>query len=148
MFLRLFMTHWNISFKRWHVEHFRKLFCTIIFFFTVVFVEIFFGDIQKVRSLMIPEFWPPPPPPFFILVRFRGPPRPLKVRSFCFELTLSPSISIPVKFWEKKLIMSTSIFGWTERVFKKPQWNLYKMDTIGAWQKVSALWRCPIYRDI
>ena len=27
------------------------------------------GDIQKVRSLKIPEFWPPPPP-LFVLVRF------------------------------------------------------------------------------
>ena len=25
--------------------------------------------------------------------------------------------------------------------FKKPQWNLYKLDTIGAWQK------CPVYGD-
>ena len=25
--------------------------------------------------------------------------------------------------------------------FKKPQWNLYKVDTIGAWQK------CPLYGD-
>ena len=26
--------------------------------------------------------------------------------------------------------------------FKKPQWNLYKLDTIGAWQK------CPLYEDV
>ena len=26
--------------------------------------------------------------------------------------------------------------------FKKPQWNLYKLDTIGAWQK------CPLYGDV
>ena len=26
--------------------------------------------------------------------------------------------------------------------FKKPQWNLYKVDTIGAWQK------CPLYGDV
>ena len=25
--------------------------------------------------------------------------------------------------------------------FKKPQWNLYEVDTIGAWQK------CPLYGD-
>ena len=39
------------------------------------------------------------------------PPPPLKVRSFCLDLTLSPSISILMKFREKKLIMSISIFG-------------------------------------
>ena len=26
--------------------------------------------------------------------------------------------------------------------FKKPQWNLYKVETIGAWQK------CPLYGDV
>ena len=26
--------------------------------------------------------------------------------------------------------------------FKKPQWNLYKIDTIGAWQKY------PLYEDV
>ena len=26
--------------------------------------------------------------------------------------------------------------------FKKPQWNLYKVDNIGAWQK------CPLYGDV
>ena len=55
-----------------------------------------------------------------------------KVHSFWLELTLSPSISILVKIRENKLIMSTSIFGW----------NLYKVDTIGAWQK------CPLYGDV
>ena len=55
-----------------------------------------------------------------------------KVRSFWLELTHSPSISILVKIREKKLILSTSIFGW----------NLYKVETIGAWQK------CPLYGDV
>ena len=89
------------------------------------------GDIQKVRSLKIPEFWTPLP---LILLRFR-PCSPLfffehpssKVRSFWLELPLSPSISIPVKFREKKLIMS--------------KWSLYKVATIGAWQK------CSLYRE-
>ena len=67
-------------------------------------------------------------------------PPPPKVGSFWLELTLSPSISILVKFREKKL-MITSIFGWTQRVFSRPQWNLYKLDTIVAWQK------CPFYRE-
>ena len=26
--------------------------------------------------------------------------------------------------------------------FKKPRWNLYKLDTIGAWKK------CPLYGDV
>ena len=52
----------------------------------------------------------PPRLPLFALVCFRAPPPP-KVRSFWLELTLSPSISILVKFTEKKLIMSNSIFG-------------------------------------
>ena len=73
--------------------------------------------IQKVYSLKIPEFDPPPPPPHpLVIVRpcsFSSiPPSPLlQVRSIWLELTLSPSISVLVKFREKKLIMSTGIFG-------------------------------------
>ena len=59
-----------------------------------------FGDIRKIRSLKISEF-DPPSPPLFALLRFR----------FWLELTLSPSISVLVKFRENKLIMSTSIIG-------------------------------------
>ena len=73
-------------------------------------------DIQKVRLLKIPEFLPPPSPlvcPF----SFSSTPLSPKAPSFWLELTLSPSISILVKFREKKLMMSTSIFGWTQRVF-------------------------------
>ena len=57
-------------------------------------------------------------PPFSPLLVFEHP-RPPKVRSFRLELTLSLSIwiSILLKYREKKLIMSTSIFGWTQRVF-------------------------------
>ena len=75
-------------------------------------------------------------PSLFALVRFRAwplplsPPPPTKVRSFWLELTFSPSISILVRFWEKKLIMSTSIFSWTQ------------VDTIEAWQK------CLLYGDV
>ena len=52
-------------------------------------------------------------PPLFAFVRFQKPlpPPSPKVRSFWLELTLSPSVSVLVKFREKKLIMSTSIFG-------------------------------------
>ena len=40
--------------------------------------------------------------------------------------------------------MSTSIFGLTQRdvSFKKPQWNLYKLDTIGTWQKYQFTFHC------
>ena len=48
----------------------------------------------------------------FAHVRFWAPPP--KVRLFWLELPLTPSISILVKFKEKKL-MGTSIFGWTQR---------------------------------
>ena len=56
------------------------------------------------------------PSPLFSLVRFRALPSH-KTCSFWLELMLSPSISILVKCREKKLIMSTSIVGWTQRVF-------------------------------
>ena len=58
---------------------------------------------KYVRS-KFPRF-DPSPSPLFALVCFRAPPPP-KVRSFWLELTLSPSISILVKFREKKLIMT------------------------------------------
>ena len=56
--------------------------------------------------------------PLFALVHFRAPPPPPpppKARLFWLEL--SSSISILVKFRENKLMMSTSIFGRTQRVF-------------------------------
>ena len=58
----------------------------------------------------------PPPPPLFTLVCFQAPP-PLQGTLVLARTHLSPSISILVKFREKKLIMSTSIFGWTQHVF-------------------------------
>ena len=82
-----------------------------------VYYEKNFGDIQKVRSLKIPEFdllHPPRP----TLVRFRAPSSPL-------PLPPPPPL-------EKKLMMSTSIFGELNMSFKNPQWNLYKVDIIGA----------------
>ena len=69
-------------------------------------------DIQKVRSLKIPEFWLPSP----LVCPCSFSRTPLKVRSFWLDLPLSPPISTLVNFREKKL-MSTSIFGWTQRVF-------------------------------
>ena len=53
-----------------------------------------------------------PTPPLFVLVCFQAYPPPLpKVCSLWLELTLSPSICICVKFRDKKLIMSPSVFG-------------------------------------
>ena len=67
-----------------------------------------------------PSFDPPPPPsPLAHPCSFLSTPSPLpKVRSFGLEFPLSPSISILGKFREKKLIMSTSIFGWTQRLLR------------------------------
>ena len=59
-----------------------------------------------------------PPPPLFVFVYFQAytpPPPPFKVCLSWLERTLSPSISILVKFREKKLIMRTSIL--TQHVF-------------------------------
>ena len=74
------------------------------------------GDIKEVRSLKIPEFRYPLPPCLSLFV-FEHPLTTPKVRSFWLEFTLSSSISIFVKFREKKLMMSNSIFGWTQRIF-------------------------------
>ena len=60
---------------------------------------------------------PPPCSPLFVFQHPSPFPLPLKVRSFWLELTLSHSISILVKFREKKIIMCTSGLGWTQRVF-------------------------------
>ena len=90
------------------------------------------GDIKEVRSLKIPEFRSPLPPCLSLFV-FEHPLTSSEVRSFWLELTLSPSISLLVKFREKKLMMSNSISNSELNVsFKKPQWNLYKVDAIGA----------------
>ena len=90
------------------------------------------GDIKEVRSLKIPEFRSPLPPCLSLFV-FEHPLTSPEVRSFWLELTLSPSISLLVKFGEKKLMMSNSISNSELNVsFKKPQWNLYKVDAIGA----------------
>ena len=79
------------------------------------------GTFKMYVCSRFPSFDPPPPP----LVRpFRAPLAPAPALSSTqgmFVLARThpspPSISIVVKFREKKLIMSTSIFGWTRRVF-------------------------------
>ena len=86
------------------------------------------GTFKKYFRSRFPSFDLPILPPCSSLFVFEHPPP--KLCSFWLELTLSLSISILVKFREKKLMMSTSIFGWTLWSFKKPQWNLYKVDTI------------------
>ena len=79
----------------------------------ILYGNICMGIFKKYVRSRFPSFDPPPPPPSFSLIPlvcFRAL-STAKVRSFCLELTLSPSISIHVKCREKKLIMSTSIFG-------------------------------------
>ena len=48
VFIRLFMTHWNILLKRWHLEHFLKLSCLIVFFFTVFLCKYIFWKLPIV----------------------------------------------------------------------------------------------------
>ena len=86
------------------------------------------GDIQKVRLPKIPDILPPLPARSLLFV-FEHPPASPSLRY--------ASVPILVKFREKKLIIRTSFgtsFGWTHFFFKKPQRNLYKVDTISAWQ--------------
>ena len=58
-----------------------------------------------------------PPPPCSPLIVFEPSPTSLKVRSFWLGLPLSHSISILLKFREKRLIMSNGTFCWAQRVF-------------------------------
>ena len=80
-------------------------------------IYVLLGDIQKVCSPKIPVFCLPPRSPHFVYpCSFSGTPLPHsspypKVRWLWLEITLSSSISLRVKFREKKLIMNTTIFG-------------------------------------
>ena len=96
--------------------------------FLQAFVRSIKGTFKKYVCSRFPSF-DLPPPPFLFVLRFRAPLIPPKVCLFWLELPLSPSNFILTKFREKKLIMrvSTSIFELNVS-FKKPQWNLYKMD--------------------
>ena len=108
------------------------------------FRDVYFRHWETFKKYLCSRFpsFDPPCPPLFAFVPFRAHPLP-KLRLFWLELTLSPLTSILVKFREKKLIMSTSTFGVELHVsFKKPQWNPYKMSTIGTWQK------CLFYGDV
>ena len=73
------------------------------------------GTFKKYVCLKFPGFDPPPPySPLLVFEHTSSsfpPVPPIKVRSFWLELSFSPSISILVKFREKKLIMSNGIFG-------------------------------------
>ena len=87
------------------------------------------GTFKKYVRSRFPSFDPPPPPPsLFAFVRFQTPPPPQWYVRFyvCLELPLSPSISILKKFREKVSLVELNVS------FKKPQWILYKVDTIGA----------------
>ena len=98
------------------------------------------GTFKKYVRSRFPSFDPLFPPFFTLLVSIT----PSHQGAFVLaRIPLSPSISILEKFRENKLIMSTIVSLVELNVsFLKPQWNLYKMDTIGAWQK------CPLYGDI
>ena len=71
--------------------------------------------LKKYVCSRFPSFFTFPLPPCSPLFVFEHPPP--QIPSFWLELTLSTSISILLKFREKKLIMNTSIFGWAQRVF-------------------------------
>ena len=60
---------------------------------------------------------------------------------------LSPSISIIVKFREKKSVMSTSIFCWIQRVFYEATVESLWIGHHWCMGKVSALWRCPPHEE-
>ena len=106
---------------RWELLTFTRDFFSYRSFQVQLLFRLKTGDIQKARSLKIPEFWSPPPPCSlsFVSDHHHLPPSPpsFKLRSFWLELTFSPSIFMLVKFKEKKLMMTTSIFGWTQRIF-------------------------------
>ena len=106
---------------RWELLTFARDFFSYRSFQVQLLFRLKTGDIQKARSLKIPEFWSTPPPCSFSFVsdHHHLPPSlpSFKLRSFWLELTFSPSIFMLVKFKEKKLMMTTSIFGWTQRIF-------------------------------
>ena len=134
---------WKIIHKRSYSQLFLKhqnwaYLCIIVWIF-IQFVLLYL-QVDEYQNILKPKCWPlaftfyksffflekhdflrgylllSPPPPLFVFDRFRDL-LPPKVRLFWLELTLSPSISMLVKFREKKLVMNISIFGWAQRVF-------------------------------
>ena len=131
---------WKIIHKRSYSQPFLKhqnwaYLCIIVWIF-IQFVLLYL-QVDEYQNILKPKCWPlaftfyksfffrktwlfkgylllSPPPPLFVFDRFRDPPQGI---SFWLELTLSPSISMLVKFREKKLLMNISIFGWAHRVF-------------------------------
>ena len=81
----------------------------------------------------------PPCSPLFIFEHTSLPPPSPKVSSFWLELILPPQF---LYLWNLEIssiyLVLVSLVELNVS-FKKPQWNLYKVDIIGAWQK------CPLY---
>ena len=65
------------------------------------------------KRMFAQDSWVLTPSPLVCPCSFLGTPSPpCKVCLFWLKLTLSPSISLLIRFREKKLIVSASIFGW------------------------------------
>ena len=89
------------------------------------------GTFKKYVRFRFPSFDHPIFPLLFALVRFQAPHSPSLSPQGTFVLARTrPLWWVLVSFVELNVS------------FKKPQWNLYKVDTIGAWQK----W--PLYGDV
>ena len=89
------------------------------------------GTFKKYVRFRFPSFDHPIFPLLFALVRFQAPYSPSLSPQGTFVLARTrPLWWVLVSFVELNVS------------FKKPQWNLYKVDTIGAWQK----W--PLYGDV
>ena len=89
------------------------------------------GTFKKYVRFRFPSFDHPIFPLLFALVRFQAPRSPSLSPQGTFVLARThPLWWVLVSFVELNVS------------FKKPQWNLYKVDTIGAWQK----W--PLYGDV
>ena len=112
--LNFYSVRFTLSPSRWIPKHIETKVLTTGFYLLQKF--FFFRKTWLFKGVFIIK----PPSPLVRLWSFsRPPPPPLppKVRLFWLELTLSPSISMLVKFREKKLVMNISIFGWAQRVF-------------------------------
>ena len=79
--------------------------------------ELLKGTFKKYIRSRFPSFDSPVPPPLVRPCLFSS--TPPTEGTFILARTLSPSISLLVKFRENKLMMRTIIFGWTQRVFYK-----------------------------
>ena len=89
------------------------------------------GTFKKYVRFRFPSFDHPIFPLLFALVRFQAPHSPSLSPQGTFVLARTRPL-----WWVLASFVELNVS------FKKPQWNLYKVDTIGAWQK----W--PLYGDV